>query len=373
LRDIPPGAGNPQIGGRQKVQIRNDKLYGRQMPRRVKASAGRVIAIALVIAVFAFVLPRVADYGQVWDVMSGIGPGGVGELLAIAIVNLATFGPPWMAALPGLSFTHSLVLSQASTAAASVLPGGDAVGIAISYSMLRRWGFTVEQVTVGSAATTVWNMFANVMFAVAAVGLLAVGGESHALLTTAAVIGTAAVAVGIALFAVALHDDGNARLLGGLGERLWNRLARLLRRTPAGGWDERLVDFRREAIGLLRRRWLPLTAATLAGHLTVFGVLLVSLRAIGVPSAEVSVAEVFAAWALIRILTTIPITPGGIGVVELGLTGALVSFGGPRAAVVAAVLLYRVLTYVPPIAIGGLCLLVWRRLGVLDVAPTSRR
>ena len=75
-----------------------------------------------------------------------------------------------MAALPGLSFLHALVLSQASTAAASVLPGGDAVGIAISYSMLRRWGFTVEQVTVGSAATTVWNVFANVLFAVAAVG-----------------------------------------------------------------------------------------------------------------------------------------------------------------------------------------------------------
>ena len=54
-----------------------------------------------------------------------------------------------MAAFPGLSFLHALVLSQASTAASSVLPGGDAVGIALSYSMLRRWGFTVEQVTVG--------------------------------------------------------------------------------------------------------------------------------------------------------------------------------------------------------------------------------
>jgi uncharacterized membrane protein YbhN (UPF0104 family) len=58
--------------------------------------------------------------------------------------------------------------------------------------------------------------------------------------------------------------------------------------------------------------------------------------------------------------------------VELGLTGALVSFGGHRAAVVAAVLLYRVLTYVPPIAIGGICLLVWRRLGVLQIAPSAR-
>jgi uncharacterized protein (TIRG00374 family) len=336
---------------------------------RVRANAGRVIAIALVVGVFAFVLPRVADYGQVWDVVSGLSARGIAGLVAAAVVNLATFGPPWMAALPGLSFVRALVLSQASTAAASVLPGGDAVGIALSYSMLRRWGFTVEQVTVGSAATTVWNIFANVLFAVAAVGMLAVGGESHALLTTAAVVGTAAVAVGIALFAVALHDDGNARLIGGLAEGLWNRAARLLRRSQAGGWDERLVGFRREAVDLLRRRWLALTGATLVGHLTVFLVLLVALRAVGVPSADVSAAEVFAAWALVRILTTVPITPGGLGVVELGLTGALVSFGGQRAEVVAAVLLYRVLTYVPPIAIGGVCLMFWRRLGVQHVEP----
>ena len=93
--------------------------------------------------------------------------------------------------------------------------------------------------------------------------------------------------------------------------------------------------------------------------------LIVALRAVGVPSADVSVAEAFAAWALIRIITTVPITPGGLGVVELGLTGGLVTFGGHEAPVVAAVLLYRVLTYVPPLAAGGVCLLIWRRLGVL--------
>ena len=331
--------------------------------RRIRANAGGAVAIVVVVAIFAVVLPRVADYGEVWRIVSDLGGGDIAALAIAATVNMATFGPPWMAGLPGLSFLHAFVLSQASTAAANILPGGDAVGMALSYSMLRRWGFTVEQVTVGSAATTVWNAFANVVFAVAGVGLLATAGESHALLTTTAVIGTAAVAVAIALFAVALHDDGNARWIGGLTQRLWNRVARLIRRRPAEGWDERLVGFRREAVGLLRRRWFALTFTTLLGHLTVFAVLLVALRAVGVTSAEVSLAEAFAAWALIRIVTTIPITPGGLGVVELGLTGALVSFGGGQAGVVAAVLLYRVLTYIPPIATGGVCLLVWRRLG----------
>jgi uncharacterized protein (TIRG00374 family) len=82
-----------------------------------------------------------------------------------------------------------------------------------------------------------------------------------------------------------------------------------------------------------------------------------------VSAGDVSFSEVFASWALIRIITTIPVTPGGLGVVELGLTGALVSFGGSRVDVVAGVLLYRVLTYVPPIAFGGICLLIWRRIG----------
>jgi uncharacterized protein (TIRG00374 family) len=317
------------------------------------------------------VLPRVADYGDVWDIVTSLSTLDLIALAAAALLNLATFAPPWQAALPGLSFIHALVMSQASTAASSVVPGGDAVGMALSYSMLRKWGFKAEQVAVATAATAVWNAFANVVFAVAAVGLLATVGESHALLTTAAVIGAGALATAIALFAIALHDDGNARLVGGFAERLWNWFRRLIRRSPVAGWDERLVGFRREAVGLLARRWLPLTLATLAGHLTVFLVLLVSLRTVGVSSDDVSFAEAFASWALIRIITTIPITPGGIGVVELGLTGALVSFGGNQPEVVAAVLLYRVLTYVPPIAVGGVCLLVWRRLGGAVEAPPS--
>jgi uncharacterized protein (TIRG00374 family) len=337
---------------------------------RVKANAGRAIAVVFVVAVFAFVLPRVADYGDVRDALENLGTGGAAGLAVVALINLATFAPPWMAALPGLSMTHALVMSQASTAAAAVLPGGDAVGMGISYAMLRRWGFSIQRVAVATAATATWNAFANVMFAVAGAGFLALSGESHALLTTAAVIGTAAVVAAIALFAVALHDDGKARVIGGLSQRLWNRIARVLRRRAAYGWEERLVDFRREAVGLLRRRWLPLTGATLLGHLTVFLVLLVALRAVGVPASDVSFAEAFAAWALIRVITTIPITPGGLGVVELGLTGALIGFGGQRAPVVAAVLLYRVLTYVPPIALGGVCLLIWRRLDrALPVLP----
>jgi uncharacterized protein (TIRG00374 family) len=104
-----------------------------------------------------------------------------------------------------------------------------------------------------------------------------------------------------------------------------------------------------------------LTLASLVGSLSVFAVLLVALRALGVSSDEVSSEEAFAAWAFVRLIGTIPITPGGVGVIELGLTAALVGFGGDNAEVVAAVLVYRFLTVVPTILVGLLVAATWRR------------
>ena len=104
-----------------------------------------------------------------------------------------------------------------------------------------------------------------------------------------------------------------------------------------------------------------LTLATLAGQLTVFLVMLVSIRVCGVTASEVSLVEAFAAWSIVRLLGSLPITPGGIGIVEVGLTGALVGFGGHNADVVAAVLVYRFLTIVPTLLLGLLAGATWRR------------
>ena len=65
--------------------------------------------------------------------------------------------------------------------------------------------------------------------------------------------------------------------------------------------------------------------------------------------------------AFARLLTAIPITPGGIGVIELALIAGLNAAGGDHAQVVTAVLVFRVLTYVLPIPLGLLAYVTWRR------------
>jgi len=88
-----------------------------------------------------------------------------------------------------------------------------------------------------------------------------------------------------------------------------------------------------------------------------------------VTEQQVTLTEAFAAWTLVRLLGSLPITPGGLGVVELGLTGALVGFGGRNDAVVAAVLLYRALTILPTLVLGLIAGALWRRLRPDEVGP----
>jgi uncharacterized protein (TIRG00374 family) len=333
-------------------------------------------ALLFVFVVFAFVLPKIANYGQVWDAVNDLSTRAVVALLAAAVLNLLTFAPPWMAALPGLGFRQAMTLTQASTALSNVMPGGDAVGVATAWTMLRRWGFERGRITLAAIAFSVWNQLVNVAFPILGVVALAASGERLAVLGPAAVLGSLVLVAVIGTFAVALRGEHQARLVGDRAASAVGILLRLVRKAPPRGWGDALAGFRGQAIVLLRRRWLALTAATVAGHLTVFLVLIVSLRSVGVDASQVSVAEAFAAWSLVRLLTAVPITPGGVGVVELGLTGALVALGGHQVPVVAAVLIYRFLTFVPPIPIGLLCTVLWARGGGRAAAvaetPASR-
>jgi putative heme transporter len=319
-----------------------------------------VLGLAVIVATFVFVLPRIADYGAVWAVVKDLSWAQIGALTAVTIVNLSTFAPQWMAALPGLHYRQAFVVTQASTASTYVAPGGPAVGMALSYAMLRGWGFQSAAVGLAVAITGVWNQLCALAFPVVALALLTVAGGKNPLLQTAALVGLGIFVLLAGSFAAGLSTAVLARRVGDLAARTVNALRRLIRRGPVAWEGEALVGFRARTIGLLRRRWHWITLAALAGQLTVFLVLLVSLRVLDVPASEVSATEAFAAWSLVRLLASIPITPGGIGVVELGLTSALVGFGGNNAGVVAAVLIYRALTVVPTLLLGLLAGATWR-------------
>ena len=332
------------------------------MPRRsAKQIVLPLLGIVVLVLVFAVVLPRVANYGDVWDVVKHISPKWLAVLAVAELANLSTYAPNWMTAIPGLGYRQSLELTMAGTAVANVAPLGGPVSMTMQYGMLREWGFERRAASRAMVLTGVWNNIINLSLPIVALVILTARGGKNAALTTAARIGAPIVVVFVALFIGIMRSERIAEGVGRLVDRLLNLIRRLRQKPERVGSARALHDFRADSIDLVRRRWLALTVTTLVGVLTVFVVLVVCVRALGINGDHITFTEAFAAWATTRLLSSIPITPGGIGLIEIGLSQALTAFGAPEANAVATVLLYRALTWLPPVLLGGVAALTWRR------------
>jgi uncharacterized protein (TIRG00374 family) len=328
-----------------------------------------VISLVIVVGIFVFAIPKFADYGQVWTAVTQMTPLEIGSLVLVTILNIVTYWPQQTAAMPGLTIAQAAVNNQSSTSIANTLPGGGAIAVGVSYAMYRSWGFTNTAIGLSVLVTGIWNIFMKLGLPIVAIAILAAAGQSSAGLLVAALIGLAVLGAAIVLFALMLWKKELARRIGDALGRPVSFMRRLLRKPPVTGWGEAAVRFRRETIDLVARQWVKLTLSTVVSHLCLFLVLLLALRHVGVSEAEISTPQVLAVFAFGRLITALPITPGGVGLVELGYIGGLVLAGrdhadvGPeifRAQVAAAVLVFRSLTYLFQIPLGGVTYLIWR-------------
>lgn len=318
------------------------------------------VAIAVIVAVFVFVLPSVVDYDEVWDAIGAMTWLELATLGLLAVWNQATYVLVERSARPELTYLQALTITQTSTALANTMPAGAALGAGLQGTMYVSYGFAPSDIGISMALTGIWNTFVKLGMPIIALSLLVVAGEPEGALVGASLFGLAALAAAILAFTILLRSErGAARVGRGLG-RIAELAARATKRSTDRDWSGTAIDFRRRTIDLLRSRWPVLTLWTLVSHLTLFVVLLMSLRHVGISSNMVGNEEALAAFAFVRLLSALPITPGGLGVVELGLTASLVAAGGDDAKVVAAVLVYRLLTFVLPIPFGAITYFVWR-------------
>ena len=262
-------------------------------------------------------------------------------------------------------------MTQSTTAVANTVPGGSAIGIGMTYSMLGSWGYSRSRTTTAVLVSGVWNSFIKLGLPVLALALVLLQGGAGGGRVTAALLGIAGLVAAIVVFALILRSEDQARRFGLLAGRVASRLLRLVRRPPVQGWELATVKFRSRTLHLVEHRWRSITVTSLVSHLSLYAVLLVTLRAVGVSQDEVGWAEVLAVFAFARLATAIPFTPGGAGVVEAVLIGGLVAAGGDRAQVTAAVLVYRALTWGLPILVGLGCYLWWRRNRLRTEAVTA--
>jgi putative heme transporter len=338
------------------------------MKSRVWRIAQIALSVFVVVGIFAFAIPKIADYAAVWRAIAAMTWLEIASLVLAMVFNLFTYWWQNMASMPGLGVWQAAVNNQTTTSIADTIPGGGYLAVPLGYAMYRSWGFSTSAIALSVATTGIWNMFMKLGLPIVALALLAVTGQASASLVTASLIGLAVLVIAVVLFALMLWRESLAERIGsGLG-RAASAVLRVFRR-PAVDWGAAAVRFRQDIIGLVRERWAALTVTTVLSHLALWFVLLLSLRAVGVSEQEISTAQVLGVFAFGRLISALPITPGGVGVVELTYIGGLVLAGRAnadvpadvfRAQVAAAVLVFRTLTYVVQIPIGAFTYLIWR-------------
>jgi superfamily II DNA/RNA helicase/uncharacterized membrane protein YbhN (UPF0104 family) len=344
-------------------------------PRPGRRILRAAVAAALIVATFWFAIPHFASYHSVWASVTAMT---AGQLLLIAATAVASMVSAWFAicaVLPSIGLRQAAVMNLGSNAVANTLPAGGAIGLGVSWAMLSSWDVSAAEYLLYTLVSGIWNVFARLGLPVLALLLLLTHGRPDTILLVSAAAGLVVLAVMVTGLGLILRNESLARR----AEQAWQwaraRVRRLRRRPPACAPAAALPAFRDRAAGLIAARGGRITLTTAASQLTLWLVLLVCLRGVGLSQAQVPWQTSLAAFAFVRLLTVLPITPGGVGIVELGLVGSLADGKDHRvtAAVTAAVLLYRAVTYLPPIPLGGVAYLLWRHApGLIGAIPGQR-
>ena len=332
-----------------------------ERPGRRKRVIQTVIALVVVVAIFAGLIPQLVDYGDVWDAVRGMSAGQVGLLAVITAVYFGGIWALYMAGFPSMRLGEAAVQQQASTAVAYTVPAGGALALGVQIGMITSWGFTGAALSRGVVVVGIWDQFSRI--AIPVLGAVLVVFVSDIAATAAISIAAAALifAGAIVMLILVLRSDAAARWLGRLASRVGSAVMGWFHRGPYD-WTLLFVDLRHRTVDLIRLRWVWLSAAALTNQLALLFLLVASLRAVGVTQEMVTLAHAVAAYSVGRVLTLVPVTPGGVGLVEFVFIALLTQgSGAPDEALIAAgVFTWRALTYLVPIIGGLIAAVVWR-------------
>lgn len=306
-------------------------------------------ALAVVLVVEYLVLPQFVGARKSLSTLSSVNIAYLAAAVALEIAALVAYGQLTRSVLPCTPTTPGLWtlfrIDLSTLALSHVLPGGNAAGASLGFRLMTDNGirgtdaaFTMATQGIGSAVVL------NVILWLGLIATIPTRGFSP--LTRYAGI------AGVLLFAVL------ALLVVGLtqGEARARRVVRWVsRRTPI--LDERKtarvverLALRLRELGSDRSLLIRASGWAAANWLLDAASLWVFVRAFG---HSMDVAGLIVAFGFANVLAVLPITPGGLGIVEGVLTPTLVGFGAPGAVALLAVISWRLVNFWLPIPAGG--------------------
>jgi uncharacterized protein (TIRG00374 family) len=324
-----------------------------------------LMVLVILLVVEYLILPQIAGIRKSLSLLSQVDFTFVLAGVVLEAAALTAYAQLTRAVIPrgqGPSFFTLLRIGLTTLSVSHILPGGAAAGSGLGYRLLTEAGvsgpdaaFALGTQAIGSAAVLNVLLWLGLVISIPLRGF-------NPLYLTAAIVGVIVIGAFSSLVLLLTRgEDRAARILRSVARRVPfldvdtvdTVVRRLAQRVDALMSDRALV---RRAILWATANWL-LDAASLWVFLAAFGY-------------RVGIDGLIVSYGLANVLAAIPITPGGLGVVEAVLTSSLVGFGSPRGVAILGVIGYRLVNFWLPIPLGGLASVSLR---VAPGAPTKTK
>jgi uncharacterized protein (TIRG00374 family) len=349
----PGGAAMPGPMASKAAAI--DAAQAHPLTWKTVVKRGLVIAVAGV-SIY-LVLPRLIAVLGAWPRLSTLNPIWFTVALAAELASYTCTFALQRLALRTRGWFAVVTAGLAGNAVTDSLPGGDAAGAAVQFSMLTTAGFDTSTAVGGLTAFSLLGVGGLLALPIFALPAILGGAPASPGLIHTALLGLTGFALYAIFGVVVLRADWPLTVVGRAAQRVRNRVTRG-RRPPLTGLDTRLLAERDTIRAVLDRKWWQAALLT-AGRLGFdYGCLLAVLRATG---AGPRPSLVLLAYSAAGIVALFPLTPGGLGVVEASLSGLLILAGVHPGYAVLATLAYRVASYWLPLLAGPPAYLLFRR------------
>ena len=239
----------------------------------------------------------------------------------------------------------------------------------VRLSMYRTWGHSVDQSMISMTCSGIFQNVNRLSLPVIGVlwysiETLNTGGDVQGWHIALALIGLAILIAGFVFGRLVIRSEKFARKVGGVAERLVTWGATKVKRDPPENFVDKLLGWRDAAKDLISERWWQLWLAHASTTTMNVAMLVAALRFAGAGGDELTLAEIFLSYALVQLVTLIPITNGNIGIAEIAYIGFLVAFSsGSEAitgAIAAGVIVFRMFNWLLTIPVGFITTAVWR-------------
>lgn len=325
-------------------------MQGPERPRwwrLLRRWIGPALRLLIVAAVIEFaLLPQIAGARRSLSLLAGISPVWLGVGVVAEMASLLAYARLTQVTLDvrHVPFRQLLRIDLATLAVSHVVPAGSAVGVGLGYQLLTKVGVPPAKAVSGKALQTVGSaVVLNLLLAVSLLAAIVFYGNNPLYLPVAAAGFVLIVVAGVGSFLLVRDESAvtaaATRTVARIPKvdpqsvaRLLKTLASTLRRLVAE------PAFLRRSVGWAAANWL-LDAAALWAFVRAF-------------EHSLGLVGLLVAYGLANVAAALPITPGGLGVVEGVLVPTLVAFGTPADIAVLAVVAYRLASFWVPIPIG---------------------